>query len=530
MSSVTASTPAQRHVRIRLVPYTPPFALQGTAQHHTSSPSLRFAPVDRLLPANVVVKIGRFTDRHAQRPTTRPPLQDDIRFRSKVVSRHHAEMWVGEDNNLYLRDTASSSGTFLNQVRLSAQNVPSATVRLRDGDCIQLGVEYRGGEEEVYRCVRMRVEVDRPQDQSRQYRAAVLNAITGASPSPSPMANQSSVTANATPAPNLAVSGNAAFAPQVAADTCCICLMSLRRTPLFVTSCLHCFHYACAKPMLRVMVRTGGGGASNPGGGRIVEEEADGFNCPICRTYVDLNAEPVDDDDDDLLIAGAHDPNRQLELDRSKLEQVMNRQMETINEVQRQQQINESNAGVPELVRTGANDGAQEFSNLPIAVIETVAVPPESSSSAVGTSAVAALIGPPTSNRTVNGQHAQTASHAQESLLVEEHMLPMSGNEDEQYEEDDAYEEEDDEFVDVDEGSSPQQPEHPHHRGSDDESKDDDVEPDMTMRDSRQIQQSVPTQTSTSPSRRRGQRTSRWWFGGSTNNNSVNTGQSRSER
>jgi pSer/pThr/pTyr-binding forkhead associated (FHA) protein len=79
-------------------------------------------------------------------------------------------LFLGEDGYPYVKDTASSSGTFLNHTRLSQQNIASAPVKLRDGDCLQLGVEYRGGEEEVYRCVRMRIEIDRPVDQCKSYR------------------------------------------------------------------------------------------------------------------------------------------------------------------------------------------------------------------------------------------------------------------------------------------------------------------------------------------------------------------------
>lgn len=165
-----ASDHSQRTLRIRLVPYTPNFATSTHMPHHTLSPSLRFPPVERQLPPRIVLKIGRFTDRHHSQRSVRPPLQEDIRFRSKVVSRHHAELWLGEDGSVYIRDTASSSGTFLNNTRLSPQSVASGPVKLKDGDTLQLGVEYRGGEEEVYRCVRMRIELGRPNDQCGTYR------------------------------------------------------------------------------------------------------------------------------------------------------------------------------------------------------------------------------------------------------------------------------------------------------------------------------------------------------------------------
>ena len=80
--------------------------------------------------------------------------------------------------------------------------------------------------------------------------------------------------------------------PAPATEACCICLLPLRKTPLLVTTCMHCFHFSCVRPLLRVTVRS-------PGTSRVVQEEADGFLCPLCRTYVDLNAEPPEEEDED---------------------------------------------------------------------------------------------------------------------------------------------------------------------------------------------------------------------------------------
>lgn len=65
------------------------------------------------------------------------------------------------NTQFYIRDTASSSGTFLNHIRLSSPNVQSRPQMLKDGDVLQLGVDYQGGTEEQYRCVKMRVEIGR---------------------------------------------------------------------------------------------------------------------------------------------------------------------------------------------------------------------------------------------------------------------------------------------------------------------------------------------------------------------------------
>lgn len=87
------------------------------------------------------------------------PLQ--IAFKSKVVSRTHAEMWCDEAGKFFIKDTKSSSGTFLNHIRLSPPNTESRPFPLKDGDILQLGVDYQGGVEQIYRGVKIRVELNR---------------------------------------------------------------------------------------------------------------------------------------------------------------------------------------------------------------------------------------------------------------------------------------------------------------------------------------------------------------------------------
>ncbi|KAF9023089.1 hypothetical protein BDZ89DRAFT_1136939 [Hymenopellis radicata] len=72
-----------------------------------------------------------------------------------MVSRAHAVVWCEAPGVFYVRDTRSSSGTFLNHVRLSPARV------LRDGDILQFGVDYQSGTEDSYKSVKIRVEVGR---------------------------------------------------------------------------------------------------------------------------------------------------------------------------------------------------------------------------------------------------------------------------------------------------------------------------------------------------------------------------------
>lgn len=97
---------------------------------------LRFDPIDRKVDDGEVLVVGRHTDRLVtEHPTA-------IVFRSKVVSRNHAKMW-SSNGQWYLQDVGSSSGTFLNHIRLSPPNVESTSYAIKDGDIVQLGIDFR---------------------------------------------------------------------------------------------------------------------------------------------------------------------------------------------------------------------------------------------------------------------------------------------------------------------------------------------------------------------------------------------------
>ena len=150
----TSEGASNKHLpSIRFIPHQDPRAAR---------PSLQFPTMQRTLPdESAVIRVGRYSERD-NLPDIPPsvPSAAAVGFKSKVVSRKHCELWC-KDSQWYIKDVKSSSGTFLNHIRLSQPNVESKPFKLKDGDIIQLGIDFRGGEEMIFRCVKIRVECNR---------------------------------------------------------------------------------------------------------------------------------------------------------------------------------------------------------------------------------------------------------------------------------------------------------------------------------------------------------------------------------
>lgn len=124
--------------------------------------SLNFSPVSRTLPnEHSIIRVGRYSEREGV-PSSNPigPSDAPVGFKSKVVSRKHCEFSFLE-GQWQIKDVASSSGTFLNHIRLSQPNTESRLFPIKDGDIVQLGIDFRGGEEMIFRCVKIRIECNR---------------------------------------------------------------------------------------------------------------------------------------------------------------------------------------------------------------------------------------------------------------------------------------------------------------------------------------------------------------------------------
>ncbi|PGH27678.1 hypothetical protein AJ80_00693 [Polytolypa hystricis UAMH7299] len=224
--------------------------------HQNSRPSLPFAPMTRTLPCDsAIIKVGRYSERDGI-PITNPsePSDAPAGFKSKVVSRKHCEFSF-VNGQWHIRDVGSSSGTFLNHMRLSQPNMASRLYAVRDGDIVQLGIDFKGGEEMIFRCVRIRIECNR----TWQQRPNEFNK------------NTESLIRNL---------GKGNHADYSGSRECSICLGSVLRPYqcLFMAACAHVWHYKC----IRRLIHT---------------PEYPMFQCPNCRAYTDLSAE-VDDSND----------------------------------------------------------------------------------------------------------------------------------------------------------------------------------------------------------------------------------------
>lgn len=80
-------------------------------------------------------------------------------FDSKVLSRHHAELW-SDLGKVYLQDVGSSNGTFVNGIRLSEENTPSSPIELNPGDRIDFGVDILNDQENEVLFKKVSVMVD----------------------------------------------------------------------------------------------------------------------------------------------------------------------------------------------------------------------------------------------------------------------------------------------------------------------------------------------------------------------------------
>lgn len=234
--------------------------------HSSSSSGLYFAPIIRKLKSSSSISIGRYTEKNKSAAHAPQGSSAPIVFKSKVVSRTHALFQCNEEGQWFLKDCKSSSGTFLNHIRLSPASQESTLMPLIDGDVIQLGMDYRGGTEEVYRCVKMRCEFNKSwQRKVNQFNLEIHKKLKNLAISN----NNDEITLN-NPI------GEALAKDEL--SECAICLLKLEPCQaLFISPCSHSWHYKCIRP--------------------IIVKSYPQFYCPNCRSMCDLETDIEDEDD-----------------------------------------------------------------------------------------------------------------------------------------------------------------------------------------------------------------------------------------
>lgn len=261
---------------IRFFPYQDSF--------QSSRPSLPFVPITRTLPSeSCVVRVGRYSERDGiPIPNPTEPSDAPVGFKSKVVSRKHCEfMFI--NGQWHVKDVGSSSGTFLNHMRLSQPNMVSRLYSIKDGDIVQLGIDFRGGEEMIFRCVRIRIECNRSwQQQPNEFKCdahSSQNKLPGSFFSPLTSANLIHSKNTESLIKNL---GKGETADYAGCRECSICLGSVLRPYqcLFMAACAHVWHYKCISRLLH-------------------SPDYPMFQCPNCRAFTDLSAEVDDTNDHD---------------------------------------------------------------------------------------------------------------------------------------------------------------------------------------------------------------------------------------
>jgi pSer/pThr/pTyr-binding forkhead associated (FHA) protein len=230
--------------------------LTPSIDHSSTHPYMFFGPIIRKLKPGMVIPIGRYTEKSKKAAIASSGSSEPVVFKSKVVSRKHAELTVNEEGKWYIKDIKSSSGTFLNHVRLSSANNESPNTLLKESDILQLGVDYRGGSEEIYRSVKVKIELNyswkkraaKFSKEAHEKLKQLTNVINGYSNNDDE---------------NKPNGNNQDLIP------CVICLDDIKPCQaVFVSSCSHSWHYRCIRPLL---VKT-----------------YPQFLCPNCKAVCDL--------------------------------------------------------------------------------------------------------------------------------------------------------------------------------------------------------------------------------------------------
>ncbi|KAJ2996941.1 hypothetical protein HDV02_006033 [Globomyces sp. JEL0801] len=216
-----------------------------------------FTPVEKRVTLGNIVQIGRKIDR--SKDVYRGSTREDRAAQNVSLDRNHM---------LYFRDVGSSSGTFLNRLRLSPSGKESRPYPVKSGDIIQLGVDYQGRQEGTKKKVNLSLEI---------YKAVMIKVFINAKKGTPKQANRQRLN-RAVRLLLSAMNPNTTKEDENTPVDCCICISAMAPfQALFLAPCSHCFHYKCVTTLL--------------GAGFM-------FQCPLCRQVANLDATVAEPDED----------------------------------------------------------------------------------------------------------------------------------------------------------------------------------------------------------------------------------------
>ncbi|EHN02050.1 Dma1p [Saccharomyces cerevisiae x Saccharomyces kudriavzevii VIN7] len=248
---------------IRLTPFI------DTSSSSVANQGLFFDPIIRTAGAGSQIIIGRYTERVREAISKIPDQYHPVVFKSKVISRTHGCFKVDDQGNWLLKDVKSSSGTFLNHQRLSSASTISNDHLLHDGDIIQLGMDFRGGTEEIYRCVKMKIELNKSWKlKANAFNKEALNRIK----------NLQKLTTG------------------LEQEDCSICLNKIKPCQaIFISPCAHSWHFHCVR--------------------RLVIMSYPQFMCPNCRSNCDLETTLESESESDSESENENEDEPDIEMD-----------------------------------------------------------------------------------------------------------------------------------------------------------------------------------------------------------------------